>query len=1270
MNKIHSTVWSQARRAYVVAHEKAATGGRPSSIRTMTAAVAAAVLALAGGEALAACDATGYSSSTQVLDNGHCLEISGTVAPSTNNGPGVEVISGSDITNGGAIETSGLNGNGINIGPGHALSGTLQNNGLIVSHMFLDGSSLGTNGIMVNAGTVGSVVNSATSVIISDHGAGIQVQAGGTINNGVTNSGEISGGKYGIRVESQGQIFGGITNSGTLSGTQAGIGIHGGTPYGQFAPSLFGSITNQAGGQISAWNNGIDIFQAVINGGITNEAGGTISGQDGDGIHISAQSTIIGDITNSGTITGNDVYSAGIRIEQGSSVQGNIVNNGEINANTGIFIRMDNTVSGNIQNSSTGRITMTGDNGGGIVVDWTSTVQGSIANNGTIVAAPDSNGTMGSMVGIYVKDGSTVNYGVNNYGTIQLGGDNSTGIAIDSATIGSGGGGVANYGVINDGGTSLSGGISIRNGAFVHDEILNAETGTIDVGHGGFGIGVFNSSVAGIINFGRISTLDDGTGIRLENASLGGNITNFGPLNGGISGIALTSNTVVHGDIINGGTIAGDNTSSGAGILIEGATLTGSIANYQLIRGQGTDLKGGIVVGYFDDGAHAASEIGQGITNYGTITGGYYGIGLGNGAAVNGGIVNNGYIYGDSRAIRLDWGSMLTEGLVNNGRIESANVAIKVGSASGFPTSLLAGGITNTGTIAGSDTGIAVVDNGAISGGLTNSGTISGGNYAINVDGTSSLDSIHIRGNDTALFVGDVVAPNTPTFVDSGAVYTLQNGNQFTVSSFTNNGTLKIGEGSTAAITGNLVNTGTFSPAVASMTNYGKINVSGSATLGGVAYVNVIGTPTLTVGSTLTGVIHATGGVSGQFAGVGDNSALYDFKGVYAANDFGLKIVAAGDNGGPTVLGSAQEHNNTPGLGAARVLDQVVVGNDPAWARVRTALGQLSTTQQVSQAVSQTLPLLTGSSIAAANSALSGVNRVIQARIEANRGLSSGEEFFNDGNVWAKPFGSWARQDNSGGVAGYKATTAGLALGIDRSVTARTRVGFALAYANASVTGQSDVAPNSAKVDLYQLISYGSYSLDATREINWQVDVGNNRNEGSRQIRFLGETARSTYNSLTAHAGVGLGWSYALGEQTRWLPSVRADYTWIRDAGYTEHGADALNLKVDGRTTDQLLLAADGKVSHQLADGLAVMGNLGVGYDALSKRAAMTSAFAGEPGQSFVTYGVSPKPWLARAGLGISKSLKNGPEVTARYDLELREGFNNQTASVKLRWNF
>ncbi|WP_460746089.1 autotransporter outer membrane beta-barrel domain-containing protein [Microvirgula curvata] len=48
------------------------------------------------------------------------------------------------------------------------------------------------------------------------------------------------------------------------------------------------------------------------------------------------------------------------------------------------------------------------------------------------------------------------------------------------------------------------------------------------------------------------------------------------------------------------------------------------------------------------------------------------------------------------------------------------------------------------------------------------------------------------------------------------------------------------------------------------------------------------------------------------------------------------------------------------------------------------------------------------------------------------------------------------------------------------------------------------------------------------------------------------------YKATTAHAGIGLGRTLMLREHTSFTPSVRADYTWIRDQPYTESGADAL----------------------------------------------------------------------------------------------------------------
>lgn len=358
------------------------------------------------------------------------------------------------------------------------------------------------------------------------------------------------------------------------------------------------------------------------------------------------------------------------------------------------------------------------------------------------------------------------------------------------------------------------------------------------------------------------------------------------------------------------------------------------------------------------------------------------------------------------------------------------------------------------------------------------------------------------------------------------------------------------------------------------------------------------------------------------------------------------------------VLGSVRNAGNRTAEGAATVIDN------------HSALSSLfsGTDQQISEAVSQTLPLLTGGSQAAASNTLSGINRVIQARIESNRGLSSGDAFLGDKAFWMRPFGSWADQNDRGAVSGFDARTWGMALGADATLSNATRLGLAFAYANSNIDSNSSVAPQSADVSVYQLIGYGSHSLDASTELNFQIDAGQNKNKGQRILSFASAVASADYDSWTAHAGVGVARTLKLNERTQFIPSVRLDYTWIKDESYTETGAGALNLSVADRSTDELILGVDGKIAHQINDSTTLSANLGVGYDALSEQASITASFAGAPGAAFVTNGIDPNPWIARAGLGLSANAPSGMEITARYDAEYREDYLNQTASVKLRW--
>jgi len=363
-----------------------------------------------------------------------------------------------------------------------------------------------------------------------------------------------------------------------------------------------------------------------------------------------------------------------------------------------------------------------------------------------------------------------------------------------------------------------------------------------------------------------------------------------------------------------------------------------------------------------------------------------------------------------------------------------------------------------------------------------------------------------------------------------------------------------------------------------------------------------------------------------------------------------------------SVFTSSSNMINSPTYGAARVIDAT-----PGLLNLFTSL---SGDRAVSNAASQTLPLLTGNSMIASRSTLNVINGVIQARLAASRGKSSGDVFGGDKNFWIKPFGSRATQDDNDGVSGYKAETYGVALGADAAINPALRLGAAFAYAGSNISNRSSIARQSADVDVYQLIGYGSYSLDERTEVNFQLDFGRNNNNGQRNIAFTNTQAKADYHSTTAHIGAGIGRTYAVAPQTTLTPSVRADYTWIRDSSYTEKGAGLLSLDVDGRSAEAFVIGLEGKLEHQLNERTTLTTNLGVGYDTINERASITSAFAGAPGAAFVTRGIDPSPWIGQAGFGMAYRTKQGLEINGRYDAEHRSGFLNHTASVKLRWDF
>ena len=896
---------------------------------------------------------------------------------------------------------------------------------------------------------------------------------------------------------------------------------------------------------------------------------------------------------------------------------------------------------------------------------------------------------------------------ITNDGAISGGGFNGNGISLSSSIADS----ITSSGTIS-GGSNNGDGISLSSSS-ITGSITNSGT----ISGGGGGIALSSSSVGSITNSGTISV--SGTGIALySSGSIGGSLTNSGTISVSYAGIAVYSSSSIGGSLTNSGTISASGTAGNAGrgiIISTGSSITGSLSNSGTISGAvvGIDIVGSSIggsitndVGGTISGGSAGillsqSTVSGDITNSGSITGGILGISLSSGSTV-GSITNNagGTISSGGTGIKLSGSSTVTGSITNSGLISGgASVAGILLSHSNVDS------ITNNagGTISGGSIGIFLSGGGTV-GSITNSGTISG-SAAILVASGNTLTNLNIGGNNTASFVGTVYARSTPMSILSGATYTLKAADDFRVDSFTNDGTAKFATSSSfnltnvtgntftnngvlevsAGATGTLTDdytqavSGTFRTNVTDDTTYGKLVVTGTATLPTNAKidVNVADANFAFTAASMASIISAGTLTWDGTSVVTDNSVLFDFTASKNGNAVDL-VLAVASTPTPTpsstgVVTAVTNQGNTPGIGAATVLDGMVTafaGGGTGNADMDTvigALGGLTTNQQVSDAASSTLPLMTGGMARATIANLNGINRIVQARMEEHRGLSSGEGFVENGKGWFKPVGSWADQKDKDGAFGYTAETYGVVLGADGERSDISRMGAAFGYTHSLVHGNSGA--QSAKVDSYQFVVYGSRSLNDSMEYNWQADYAYNQNKGSRYISFVNRTAAADYTSQALHIGTGIGKTMAWKDKTSFVPSIRADYTRIADGAYTETGANALNLVVASKTVEELILSVDAKLVHSLSETSTLTANVGLGYDAMAKQNSITASYAGG-GAAFTTDGIKPSASLARIGMGYVHNTDSGMEITARYDAEARSGFIAQTVSAKLRMPF
>jgi len=527
----------------------------------------------------------------------------------------------------------------------------------------------------------------------------------------------------------------------------------------------------------------------------------------------------------------------------------------------------------------------------------------------------------------------------------------------------------------------------------------------------------------------------------------------------------------------------------------------------------------------------------------------------------------------------------------------------------------------------------------------------------------------------------NVVISNTSKVVVNGQFtslagqFTLQNGN-----SLGGNGTINgnlvssglISPGNspgTLSIGGNFTQTsaGTFLLEAASLSNFDRMNVSGAATVDGTLAAIGFGGNNLRPGDSYQ-FLTADGGISGEFDTISVPAGLRGRFLISGANNkFGTLLIA------PATYTSMATTPNQ--FNVAQALDNFI-GATGDRGTVSAALDGLSASQypaafeQVMPSQYASLPTMAFNVANALNSSMfqqlwvirvngkgfnaSGVNMApMQAEMGGtddmgvfaiNPSKDTKWSSFVDGN------GVFANASSTGSVQNYRSQSGGVSTGAAYSWTDAFATGVYVGYQGLQAEYNSGrTIDNAVRFGVFGTYDAGDFYF------NGLVGGAYHGYTVNRYINFggLNRTATGRPGAGEFDLALGTGYDFDIGNFS-WGPFTTLQYTYLAMQGFTETGADSLNLDVSPYDSSSLLytLGAQAAYNWKVSDNVVITPTAFAGWqhEFLQNGYTINSTFAtGGPATPFNYNTSSPARDNFYGGVGVTVGVGDRWQATATY---------------------
>lgn len=297
----------------------------------------------------------------------------------------------------------------------------------------------------------------------------------------------------------------------------------------------------------------------------------------------------------------------------------------------------------------------------------------------------------------------------------------------------------------------------------------------------------------------------------------------------------------------------------------------------------------------------------------------------------------------------------------------------------------------------------------------------------------------------------------------------------------------------------------------------------------------------------------------------------------------------------------------------------------------------------------------------------------MQAQGKANiSGLASGDSVYSkEYRAWISGMGSWGNQASSGGRTGFDSSSAGVAMGFDRTFADRYLLGLGLGYAKGyaeSKDGLSDTNSDTWFVSLYTSLDFDPVVIDAdVTYANTQSQIKSNIVSGGQNYENNGDFGVDSWS-----ASIKGSYIFRFNDNaTKIAPYVGIDFLSIQQHGYTEDGPLARSFGSDFSTLWTLPVGV--KASHEFrGQNWTFTPEVGVGYarDLNEFKPAARVTVPGITNTEIKTYGSKLAPDSFRGNAGFSLKCNDSVEFYGMYNLDARDKFTNHSVNVGFSYSF